>query len=131
MVTNRNKKRAPKYSQKRKEIARIKGRQRGWKWGAKTEHRNGCQKETSKIMKKKTGVIRIGIAKNEICGKGRPLSRHPMTLLFSSFYNALSHEILIFFCALRALLKVLSLLIMFRTKSYYKMLIVVGLAMIN
>ena len=56
-------------------------------------------------MKKKTGVIRIGIAKNEICGKGRarrPLSRHPMTPLFSSFHNAFSHEILIFFlCASR------------------------------
>ena len=61
---------------------------------------------------KKTAVIRIGIAKNEICGKGRPLSRHPMTPLFSSFYNAFSHEISIFFLfcfvfgALRALLKV-------------------------
>ena len=51
--------------------------------------------------KKKTGVMRIGIAKNEICGKGRPLSRHPMTPLFSSFYNAFSHEILIFLCASR------------------------------
>ena len=93
---------------KKRADQRIKGRQRGWKWGTKTEHRNGCQKETSKVMKKKTAVIRIGIAKNEICGKGRPLSRHPMTPLFSSFYNAFSHEILIFFfsCALRALLKV-------------------------
>ena len=36
------------------------------------------------------------MAKNEICGKGRPLSRHPMTPLFSSFYNAFSQEILIF-----------------------------------
>ena len=50
VVTNRNKKRAPKYSQKRKEIGTD---QRGWKWGTKTEHRNGCQKETSKVMKKK------------------------------------------------------------------------------
>ena len=31
----------------------IKGRQRGWKWGTKTEHRKGCQKETLKVMKKK------------------------------------------------------------------------------
>ena len=76
-----------------KKSERIKGRQRGWKWGTKTEHRNGCQ-ETSKVMKKNN---RIGIAKNEICGKGRPLSRHSMTPLFSSFYNAFSHEILIFF----------------------------------
>ena len=65
----------------------------------------GAKKETSKVMEKKTGVIRIGIAKNEICVKGRPLNRHPMTPLFCSFYNAFSHEILIF-CALRALLKV-------------------------
>ena len=113
MVTNRNKKRASKYSQKRKEIGTDQGASKGWKWGTNTEHRNGCQKETSKVMKKekkrkqnKTGVIRIGIAKNEICGKGCPLSRHPITPLFSSFYNAFSHEILIFFCALRALLKV-------------------------
>ena len=62
----------------------------------KTEHRNGCPKETSKVIKEKPGVIRIVIAKNKICGKGRPLSRHPMTPLFSSFYNAFSHEILIF-----------------------------------
>ena len=74
--------------------------------GTKTEHRNGCQKETSKVIikkkkKKKTGVIRIGIAENRICGKGRPLSRHPMMPLFSSFYNAFSHEILIFFFFVR------------------------------
>ena len=38
-----------------KKSERIKGRQRGWKWGTKTaaEHRNVCQKETSKVMKKK------------------------------------------------------------------------------
>ena len=75
MVTNRNKKRAPKYSQKRKEIGTDQGASKGWKWGTKTEHRNGCQKETSKVglMEKKTGVIRIGIAKKmKFVEKGAP-----------------------------------------------------------
>ena len=68
MVTNRTKKRAQNIHKNVKKSERIKGRQIGWKWGTKTEHRNGCQKETSKVMKKKnkktkTGVIRIGIAK--------------------------------------------------------------------
>ena len=87
MVTNRNKKRAPKYSQKRKEIGRIKGRQRGWKWGTETEHRNGCQiEETSKVMKKKNGSN-----KNRDCKKLNLWKRAPLEQtinLFSSFYNA-------------------------------------------
>ena len=57
--------------------------------GAKKKKKEGNEK-------KKKGVITIGIATNEICGKGRFLSRHPMTPLFSSFYYAFSHEILIF-----------------------------------
>ena len=112
MVTNRNKKRPPKYSQKRKEIGTDEGASKGLEMGTKTEHRNGCQKETSKviiIIIIKNGSNKNRDCRNEICGKGRPLSRHPMTPLFSSFYNAFSHEILIliffffffFFCALR------------------------------
>ena len=75
MVTNRNKKRPPKYSQKRKEIGTDEGASKGLEMGTKTEHRNGCQKETSKviiIIKKKTVVIRIGIAEMKFVEKGAP-----------------------------------------------------------
>ena len=52
-----------------KKSERIKGRQRGWKWGTKTaaEHRNVCQKETSKVMKKKKK--KTGSNKNRDCKK--------------------------------------------------------------
>ena len=54
MVTNRNKKRAPKYSQKRKEIGTDQGASKGVGNGAlKRSIEMGAKKETSKVMKKK------------------------------------------------------------------------------
>ena len=75
MVTNRNKKRAPKYSQKRKEIGTDQGASKGLEMGTETEYRNGCQKETSKVMKKtkkqkqkkKTKKKKNGSNKNRDC----------------------------------------------------------------
>ena len=110
MVTNRNKKRAPKYSQKRKGIGTDQGASKGLEMhGAlKRSIEMGAKKETSKVKRekrRKTGVIRIGIAKMKFVEKGAPWADakwRPFSVNFKMHF----HMKFWFFCALRALLKV-------------------------